>query len=161
MPLYQTKYDVPDPRRGGEMFEMSTECYAQDYAHLREVLAMRKLGERSQGLILDRSVRHKPLFRYPRPKRPSELLRAGEWSQAVHAGCWLGMIATRAGTIEPWDLLHDFGLIHESAHMMLNGGDPTGVDLERLIEKWEDLERRTPGCHPCWAKPDVYVNPRA
>lgn len=135
MPLYATRYTLPGGR------EAMTQCYARDPEHLAETVLARRMSERVQPI--ERAI--------PAPVMTSEHLRMGHLHEAIHAATWLSMVAVRAGTVDPWELLCDTGPIHELTHLLVAGELFAGPRRnDRLASELEQLERATPGVHPSW-----------
>lgn len=141
MPRYDTRYAAP----GGYNHTTVTQCYALDPHHLKEVMKLRGMNEtESSSLLSD-------------PKMPSEDLAAGKFAAANHGLMWVTMIASKAlPGLATWDLLSDFGVVHEMAHLLhskevsLGHAYSVREQAHTLLPKIEALEMLVPGVHPCW-----------
>lgn len=154
MPQYRSRYQT---HKGRVQY---TQVYAENDAHLEEVLALRGMGETR--------VDPTSIFEeYDAPQMASELCAAGKLAAANHALVWTGMIAAKAGIADAWAMLNDDGIIHDLAHEMhskeasplytlsaLGFNESRHVRLARRIEAFERL---VPGVHPCWAGEDTSV----
>ncbi|UTC29681.1 hypothetical protein BAJUN_00510 [Bajunvirus bajun] len=152
MPLYRTSYKIPN----GET--LATQCYACDDDHLIEVLTLRGMGETRDD---PHPYGYSAFFKAP--VLASTLLAKNQLAAANHALIWAAMIASKAGIIDPWDLLNDRGMIHEMAHAMHSkeiNGQPFGIfdnGKIALMERLEAFEMLVPGLHKCWAGEDTSV----
>lgn len=137
--IFRTHYTLPSGRR------TSTQVHARDRAHLDEVMALRGMGETSEGEVSSFV-----------PEMPSDRLKAGDYEGAMHALIWVSMIAGRTNTTA-WMLLNDEGIIHELAHRaqvrrsalgFLSYAGDYGVSA--LVERIREFEQAVPGVHRRW-----------
>lgn len=135
MPMYMTRYPLP---RGSDAV---TSCYATDIHHLKETIALRGMRE-------EHVAGQTPNV----PRMASELLHARRFGDANHALVWTSMVATRAGIATAWELLNDYGLLHQMAHVVESAPSCSCPSCQGtgLIDQLEAFERRVPGLHPSW-----------
>jgi hypothetical protein len=141
--LFGTEYmdDGPISGRGTQ----ATQLLARDLEHALKLIEQRNMGETidAHGTREARSVG---------VELPSELLAKGRIVEALHAACWLGMVACRAGVITGEELLGDNGLIHNMVHLILpysilRQQEPIVLaKIATTVPKMlRDLEAKTPG----------------
>lgn len=140
---YPTKGDIPGKIVGllDTIIGTETQIYARTYKEARQAARDRKLGE-----VVDSAGTSDPPFLLA-----SEWAEDGDWREAMHAACYLGFIAMKAGRCEIEELLGDGGIIHNLAHLNLK---PSEVSLQggiadrikkELPKQLRNLESRTPG----------------
>lgn len=118
----------------------TTVVYAKNLDQAVEHIKDRKLGETLINELLDA------------PEMVSKLILQFCWADAIHAACWLGMVATASETCTGQDLLDDQGLIHALSHLVRQSPEafihPTDkVCYLILLAYWQalDLEFCVPG----------------
>lgn len=137
--------DSPDGSPADLVFGLRTELLAPDY---KTAVAYAKERGIDEEVVSAGSER-------PPYMLPSEWYDAGNIPQALHAACFMGFVALKAGVATPEDLLSDGGIIHNLAHMLLKpsnfgpeADDPKSA-LHRvrgaMLEGLRRLEARTPG----------------
>jgi hypothetical protein len=127
--------------------ESETQLFASTKPELINALEARKLNEKV-------SVLNTFLFKPEVPLLPSELYAKGRLQEALHAACWLGWLACKAGVTTGEELLDDNGVIHNLSHLCLPKKiveiqEPKYFDkIKKDIPlKLKALEDKTPGFH--------------
>lgn len=100
MNLFSTVYHID-----GQRYE--TAFWAESVDDACRIAEERRMGEE----INDYPVSYTPVL-------PSGLIRIWDFGNALHAACWLGMVACSSGHTKGFDLLNDRGLIHILAHLI-------------------------------------------
>lgn len=140
---YPTKGDIPGTSVGlmDIINGTETQIYARTYKEAEKAAKERKLGE-----VIDSAGISDPPFLLA-----SEWAEAGDWREAMHAACYLGFIAMKAGRCEIEELLGDGGIIHNLAHLNLKPselniqGEIVGRIKAALPKQLRNLESRVPG----------------
>lgn len=118
-----------------------TTLYARDLVHAKELIAKRGLNETI-------------LREYPHPVlMPSDHIYQWDFSSAIHATCWLGMVACQSRTVDGFAMMHDQGLLHLVAHLGTQRREYLTANLTDkrcwmiLSAYWAayELEQDTPG----------------
>jgi hypothetical protein len=127
--------------------EIHTQLFAGTIGEAQQIANQRNLGERVNVLA--------SLIGFDGvPDLPSDHYAAGRIAEALHAACWLGFIACKAGVTTGEELLDDNGVIHNLAHLnsppeVLDAQNPELIrKIKRDIpRKLKALEAKTPGFH--------------
>lgn len=127
--------------------EQETELFAETPKIAEQLIKERKMGEKVDMIGTMFATSHIV-------ELPSELYAQGKLQEALHALCWVGMVACRAGVVKGEDLLDDNGAIHNLAHLclpqkILDIQDPRYFDkIKKAVPKLiKELEEKTPGFH--------------
>lgn len=105
-------YNLPEKNASGLGLDQTTEVFAKDHEELYKVLEQRHMGEHFDLL-------HTLFEDAQSVELPSELIKAERYAEALHAACWLGMVACKSETATGFELLDDVGLIHCLSHLCL------------------------------------------
>jgi hypothetical protein len=144
--MWTTEYELPP---GGvestNSFPryMETQLWAPDAETARRYAKQR--GERFKGPYVGCSEYWRNI------RLPSEWLEEGDGLGAMHALCWLSMVATRAGVVTAEELLRDNGALHGMAHFLQARQN---VSADSLMATLRDLEARTPGFRKYMEEPN-------
>lgn len=138
MALFNTSYPTPS-----NPFGVTTQLWARDEPHARELCELRGMGEYFSGPT--------SLYSTTEVFLPSEHLDRGNFGDALHAAIWLSMVAVASKTADPMHLLLDGGIVHELAHCVAE--DVTKQYSKEFIcehanrqrRKLIELEMATPG----------------
>jgi hypothetical protein len=140
--LFMTQYRVTPLSEYTPSITGTTTLFARDIFEAEQFVKQRNLGEALCTRLTDHSMR---------PFLCSELIRRFEVEKAMHAACWLGMIATKCGLSESRSLLDDLGIVHQLAHCIEEKylGRYYFPALNALYPNVAKLEQRVPGMWPC------------
>lgn len=107
---------------------------------IKNLIKQRNLNERIVGKlkIVDVLSNYKCISDY------EFLLKLPE---IFHTACFIAMVASKAGTIRAEELIYDEGLLHELSHLMTNSTIPSEDYVEKLREKFYDLQTKAPGLY--------------
>jgi hypothetical protein len=132
----------------------TTELFAETPRIADELMKERHMGEKLEPIatILGTSI----------PDLPSELYEAGRIHEALHAACWLGMIACKSGVVKGEELLDDNGVIHNLSHLALpkhivdaQNQDYMNKIRKNILPMLKELEAKTPGFHKYLTKEEL------
>ena len=123
--------DAPEALIGS----FSGDIWARDWAHAKRLAKKRGIGE-----IICGEVRGKQYWRYP---SETMRMRKRDHDAIFHGLAFLGWLALKSGAATADEILGDYGILHEYAHV--RGGASI---LKKLIPRVEAIERRVPGYKP-------------
>lgn len=150
---------VTDFKLHGDIIDgiTQTQLFAETPRIAKELMEQRHLDEHIN--MFETAFRLHPIN-----DLPSELYEAGKLREALHAACWLGFIACKAGVVKGEDLLDDNGVIHNLSHLclpdeILKIQSPEYMRLmkEHVPKALKKLEHDTPGFHKWLTKKQMEV----
>lgn len=109
-------------------------------AEIKQLIKQRNLNERIAGKIkmVDVLSNYKCISDY------EFLLKLPE---IFHTACFIAMVASKAGNIRAEELIDDEGLLHELSHLMTNSIIPSEDSLEKIRDKFYNLQSKAPGLY--------------